>query len=113
VNGQVNNFLVNLIEGPGSFFLSTSERIRNVYDFLPNYDIIVVGSGSAGSVVAKRLSENRNWTVLLLEAGPDEPFVSEIPLSAAIVATIKDVNWNYKTARQPHACLGMKNVCKS
>jgi len=59
------------------------------------FDYIVVGAGSAGSVVANRLSADPKIKVLLLEAGPASHFWSRIPIGYAKLINNPAVNWMY------------------
>ena len=63
------------------------------------YDFIVTGAGSAGCVVAARLSESGRHRVLLLEAGPPDsnPWI-HIPLGFAKTYVNPRVNWKFETA---------------
>lgn len=61
-----------------------NESIHDTNTYLHEYDFIIIGSGSGGSVVANRLSEIHDSTVLLLEAGEEENFVSDVPLTPSI-----------------------------
>lgn len=72
------------------------------------YDFIVIGAGSAGAVVANRLSEIPRWKVLLIEAGPDENEISDTPSLAAYLQLSK-LDWAYKTKPSNSSCLGMNN----
>jgi GMC oxidoreductase len=72
---------------------------------LPEYDFIVIGSGSAGAVVAARLSEVENWNILLLEAGGDETEISDVPLMAGYLQLSK-LDWQYKSEPSGKFCLG-------
>ncbi len=67
------------------------------------YDYIIIGAGSAGCVLANRLSEDPAIKVLLLEAGPRDwhPFI-HMPAGLAKLVGQKGVNWNYDTAPEPH-----------
>ena len=76
---------------------------RSTWD--TNYDYIVVGAGSAGSVMASRLSENPAARVLLLEAGGSESLISEIPIGAISVQTTP-IDWKYWTEPQEASCFG-------
>lgn len=60
---------------------------------MDDYDFIVVGAGSGGSVMANRLSENPKVKVLLLEAGGDPPAESEVPLLFTTMLG-SPVSWN-------------------
>jgi choline dehydrogenase len=67
-----------------------------------SYDYIVVGAGSAGSVLANRLSARSGLRVLLLEAGgPDRnPFI-HMPAGLARLVGNRRINWNYYTDPEP------------
>ncbi len=69
------------------------------------FDYIIVGAGSAGCVLANRLSEDPSVSVLLLEAGGRDwhPFV-HMPAGLAKIAGLTSINWNYATV--PQAQLG-------
>jgi choline dehydrogenase len=68
----------------------------------PEFDYIIVGAGSAGCVLANRLSADGKHSVLLLEAGPkDSNLWIHVPLGYGKLFKDKTVNWMYQTEPEP------------
>ena len=65
-------------------------------------DYLVLGGGSAGSVLASRLSEDPGATVALYEAGgAGDNWVVDTPLAGVLMVPTKLNNWAYQTVPQP------------
>ena len=69
---------------------------------MASYDYVIVGAGSAGCVLANRLTADGRSTVLLLEAGPrDTDFWIHVPLGYGKLFARTDVNWSYQSEPEP------------
>ncbi|XP_023246417.1 glucose dehydrogenase [FAD, quinone]-like [Copidosoma floridanum] len=85
-----------------------ADRTQEILDQNLDFDFIVAGGGSAGSVLANRLTENPNWRVLLVERGDDPSLTSDIPgLFLLLQHTPED--YGYKVEPNEYSCLGMRN----
>ncbi|XP_076663960.1 neither inactivation nor afterpotential protein G isoform X1 [Andrena cerasifolii] len=73
-----------------------------------HYDYIIVGAGTAGCVVASRLSEISNVTVLLVEAGGYFGWISSVPILAPMMQGT-EVDWAYSTEPQSFSSTGFWN----
>ena len=69
---------------------------------IKEYDYIVVGAGSAGAIVASRLSEDASCNVLLVEyGGSDRSVFIRMPSALGIPMNSKKYNWGFETAPEP------------
>lgn len=75
---------------------------KNGADETAEFDYVIVGAGSAGCVLANRLSASGKHTVLLLEAGPkDSNIWIHVPIGYGKLFKEKAVNWMYQTEPEP------------
>jgi len=74
-----------------------------------NYsDFIIIGGGSAGAVLANRLTANGRFSVTLIEAGRNSHVLSPIPISFAKFINNPDVNWLYSS--EPDEGTGFRSI---
>ena len=67
------------------------------------YDYVIVGAGSAGCVLANRLTEDAAVRVLLLEAGPDDRhWQIAMPSAVGSLLSSQRFNWNYQSEPEPN-----------
>lgn len=104
--------IVMLIDGINIYrpdIVDEDNRLRalNTLNLRDSYDFVIIGGGTAGCVLAARLSEVRNWSVLLLEAGGDEPMLSELPMLYPIFQR-SPFDWGYRTEPSDRYCLAMQ-----
>ncbi|XP_051160385.1 glucose dehydrogenase [FAD, quinone]-like [Leptopilina boulardi] len=87
------------------------DRTTELLDENLEFDFIIVGGGTAGSVVASRLSEVNNWKILLIEEGKNPSTMSRIPI---MLLALQHTEEDYKYQLEPNEnyCQGMKEkIC--
>jgi choline dehydrogenase len=84
--------------------MSDGRRIGRSGGSLPtDCDYLIVGAGSAGCVLANRLSAEPANRVVLVEAGPrDDSWLIRTPAAVGALIRHRRYNWNYATVPQPH-----------
>mgnify|MGYP003348603896 FL=1 len=69
---------------------------------METFDLVILGAGSAGCVLANRLSADPSRRVLVLEAGPDNTRLwTRIPAGVPKVVTDPSISWGYTTEPEP------------
>jgi GMC oxidoreductase len=73
------------------------------------FDFVIVGGGSAGAVIAARLSEDPTCRVALIEAGERPPEIASMPVACGAMQMNPDVDWMYSADPGEKAGLGLND----
>ncbi|XP_057668627.1 alcohol dehydrogenase [acceptor]-like [Diorhabda carinulata] len=97
-------FFINFLQYNDLFLCYNCEEKENSKTF----DYIVVGFGSAGAIVSRRLAENKSARILVLEAGKYGNTLLDIP-SFGLLLQKSAFDWQYKTVAQKNSCFSLYN----
>lgn len=93
------------------FYLST-ESISNLFSYDEavkyTYDYVIVGGGTSGCILASRLSENADVSVLLIESGSTFSPLAMVPFLTSQQQRSRN-DWNLQTVTQKHSSFGFKD----
>ncbi|XP_022815022.1 glucose dehydrogenase [FAD, quinone]-like [Spodoptera litura] len=99
----------NNAKDPLDFLRDTYPLPKGYSSPLDEYDYVIVGGGTAGSVLAARLTEDKpKAMVLVIEAGRPESLLSDVPALLSVVQ-LDDFVWPYTMEHQPGICLASKD----
>ncbi|KAF9456646.1 aryl-alcohol-oxidase from pleurotus Eryingii [Collybia nuda] len=98
----MHRFLLFLISASSWASFGTSKIIHSISDLqCSEYDFIIIGGGTAGSVLANRLSENPHNKVLVLEAGINNAGIQDVQVPfLGVTLPETSVDWNFTTTPQ-------------
>ncbi|KAL5020232.1 hypothetical protein ScPMuIL_003124 [Solemya velum] len=106
----VYHFLVVLLAGLIIYLQTRKEKLEFTAQLKDSYDYVIVGAGSAGAVLANRLSEDGDTSVLLIEAGGCEKDNPAVAVPMLVDKTIfTEYDWGYYTEPQEFSQFAMKN----
>ncbi|XP_056636991.1 glucose dehydrogenase [FAD, quinone]-like [Diorhabda sublineata] len=103
VNEYINYTTYYTLLTNNSFLVNVNDS--ETYDY-GTFDFIVVGAGTAGTLLTRRLTEVTGWKILLLEAGNDGNNFTNIPFMNLYTRN-SEYNWGITTVPQNKSCLGM------